>query len=65
MTKHEGAVLTAFTGILLTDYNYFHGYAEELTGYSIMTHEMTDPMLWDELKALSAMEAKKIIGEQV
>ena len=65
MTKHEGAVLTAFTGILLTDFNYFHEYAEELTGHSIMTHEMVDPMLWNELEELSVLEARKIIKEQV
>lgn len=64
MTKHEGAVLTAFTGVLLCDFKIIHEYAEKLVGHPIMTHEMADPVLWNELKALSVADAKEIIRNQ-
>lgn len=44
MTKREGAILSAFTNILLcNDYDEYHRYIEEIMGRDVDTHEI--PML--------------------
>ncbi len=53
MKKQEGAIITAYTGILIGCPKEFHSYATELLGYNIMTHEFADKKVWVELKKLS------------
>ena len=42
MTKREGAILSAYTGCLLCDFNDFHKYIEELLGRPVFTHEIPE-----------------------
>ena len=51
MTKKEAAIVTAYTGVLLGEFEEFHKYAEETMGRSIMTHEFGFKIMWNELHA--------------
>lgn len=57
MTKHELAIIMAYTGITTLageDFGIFHKYAESLMGRPVFTHEF--PSLADELKHRSAAD---------
>lgn len=61
MTKHECAVVMAYTGsctLAGKDLNYFYAYASELLGRDVYSHEMPD--LADELKEKSKIDFIKI-----
>ena len=61
--KREGAIITAYTGIMLcNDYDSFHKYIEELLGRPIYTHEI--PLLFDEIKEKSTKDFMAIIENQ-
>lgn len=63
MTEREGAVLSAYTGILMCKtFSPVHEYIEEIMGRPVWTHEI--PMLADEIKEKSKEEFSKIITEQ-
>lgn len=60
MTKREGAVLSAYTGILLCEsFDDVHGYITEIMGRPVFTHEL--PFLEKEIKKRSEAEFKEII----
>ena len=53
MTKHELAIIMAFTGtVTLTgeDFNIFHKYVEGLMGRPVYTHEFASPAIEREIK---------------
>ncbi len=53
MTKHELAVIMAFTGIsTLTgeDFKVFHKYVEDIMGRPVYTYEMASPVIEKEIK---------------
>ena len=63
MTEREGAVLSAYTGILMCKtFSPVHEYIEEIMGRPVWTHEI--PMLADEIKEKSKEEFSWIIKEQ-
>lgn len=49
MTKKEKLIVSAYTGILMTDWPDFHGYAEELLGREIFSHEFGQRAIFKEL----------------
>ena len=53
MTKHQAAVITAYTGFLLGDFSDFHDYAETLMKRPIFTHEFGDSVFTRELHQAS------------
>jgi hypothetical protein len=56
MTKHELAIIMAYTGIsTLTgeDFNIFHKYVEDLMGRPVYTHEFASRFIENELKERS------------
>lgn len=53
MTKREGAIISAYTGILCGDFNEMHRYIEELLGRPVYTHELADDKVVEEIKRLS------------
>lgn len=59
MTKREGAVLSAYTGILLCDFSYFYKYLEEILGRQVFTHEI--PFLSDKIREKAEPEFKSIM----
>lgn len=63
MTKREGVVLSAYTGVLLCEeFNDVHLYIEELMGRPVYTHEL--PALEEEIRKRAEKEFKEIIGSQ-
>jgi len=50
MTKDEAKVVMAYTGISIGEFSEFHGYAEELLGRPIFTHEFGSPSVMMEIK---------------
>ncbi len=63
MTKREGAVLSAYTGVLLCEeFDDVHQYIEELMGRPVYTHEL--PSLEKEIKRRATKEFKEIIRSQ-
>ena len=63
MREREGAVLSAYTGILMCKtFSPVHEYIEEIMGRPVWTHEI--PMLADEIKEKSKEEFSRIIKEQ-
>lgn len=52
MTDREKAIVMAYTGVtMLTGdkFNVFHKYIEELLGHPVMTHELADQDVQDEI----------------
>lgn len=64
MTKHEGAVLSAYTGILLTDFQTFHAYAEEILCRPILIHEFLFKSVKEELRTKSGADFEQIMRDQ-
>jgi hypothetical protein len=64
MTKREGAVLTAYTGLLLGSFEALQVYAEEKLGRPIFTHEFASEAVRIELKAKSEVDFKRIMESQ-
>lgn len=50
MTIREAAIVTMYTGILIGKFSDAHGYAEELMGRPIFTHEFANQELVDKIK---------------
>lgn len=40
MTKREKLIVTAYTGILMTEFDEFQQFAEQLLGRPVYTHEL-------------------------
>lgn len=56
MTKHELAVIMAYTGLVtLTgeDFGIFHKYVEDLMGRPVYTHEFASRIIENEIKERS------------
>ncbi len=58
MTKREAAVISAYTGMLIGEFEDFHAYAEEVMGRPIFTHEF--PSIAEELKEKSKSDFMSI-----
>lgn len=64
MTKHEGAVITAFTGKMCCDFSSFHEYAEKLLGRPIFTMEFASKEVAKEISDKSYPEFVRIVEGQ-
>lgn len=53
MTRREAAIITAYTGIVIGEFCYFHEYAEEIMGRPVFTHEFANEKTAAEIKAKS------------
>lgn len=53
MNKHEAAVISAYTGILIGDFSDMHRYVEKLMGRPVWTHELADKEVTKHIKALA------------
>ena len=51
MNKHEAAIVSAYTGILIGDFSDMHEYVEKILGHPIWTHQF--PEARDDIKAKS------------
>lgn len=60
MTKREGAIISAFTGILIGKFTDLHGYVEEIMGRPVFTHEMGSEEMANQIKSKSKSDFIKI-----
>lgn len=60
MTKREKQVVSAYTGILMCDFSDMHEYIEEIMGRPVLTHELADENILDQIKDKSMEEFLKI-----
>ena len=65
MTIHEGAVMSAVTGISCGDFHHMHEYAEKLLGRPIFTHEFAMPGFAEMIKEKAMPEFIEICRSQV
>lgn len=63
MTKREKQVVSAYTGILMCDFSDMHEYIEEIMGRPVLTHELADENILDQIKDKSMEEFLKICEE--
>lgn len=61
MTRHEAVVLSAFTGILMCDFQDMHEYIEKVMGYPVLTHEMGNREFMDEVKEATRSDFMEIV----
>ena len=47
MTKREAAIVSAYTGVLIGNFNEMHRYVEEIMGRQVFTHELS--YIFDEI----------------
>ena len=50
LTREQAAIIGVFTGISCGPFSDVHKKAEELLGRPVLTHEMGNPEIWEELK---------------
>lgn len=53
MTEKEKIIVSAYTGILMTDFSKVHEYIEKILGRPVWTHEFADKAIWEEIKKRS------------
>jgi hypothetical protein len=64
MTKEEKLIVSAYTGILMTDFSSLHGFIEEKLGRPVWTHELAIKSVWDEIKESVAIDFMKLCKEE-
>ena len=50
MTKQEKLIVSAYTGVLMTDFGDLHKFIEERLGRPVFTHELANELVIEELK---------------
>ena len=50
MTKKEGAIISAFTGVMVGSFSDMHEYAEKIMGTPIFTHQFGNKDFCEKLK---------------
>lgn len=50
MTKQEKIIVSAYTGILMCDFSDLHEYIEQKLGRPVLTHELADPDISEEIR---------------
>lgn len=61
MTKREKIIVSAYTGVLLCDFDDLHRYIEEAVGRPVKTIELgMDGEIWEKVKAYSKEEFLEI-----
>ena len=63
MTKHEAAVISAFTGYMIGNFADMHEYAEQLFGERIFTHQFANEGFVAQFKKLATPDFMKINEE--
>ena len=63
MTKEEGAIVSAYTGILIGEFSNLHEYIEKILNRPVFTHELADLKICAEIKEKSRNDFINIIVE--
>jgi hypothetical protein len=56
MTKREGAIVGAYTGILVGKFEDLHEYIEEILGRPVFTHELSSDDVVKQITAASKQD---------
>lgn len=64
MTKREGAIITAYTGIMCCEFDSFHIYAEEIMRRPVLTHEFANEKVSKMIKERSKDDFMKVVKNQ-
>ncbi len=64
LTPKQGAIISAFTGILAGGFSDFQEYAEAVLGRVIWTHEFSDKALMSRLKDAARADFQTIAAQQ-
>lgn len=64
MTAYEKIVLSAYTGILMCDFEDLHKYIEKILGRSVWTHELAEEDIWKEIQEKSKDDFMAVIGQE-
>ena len=64
MTKEEKLIVSAYTGILMTDFSSLHGFIEEKLGRPIWTHQLAEKSVWDEIKGAVSKDFMELCKEE-
>ena len=62
MTQEERLIVSAYTGILMTDFDKFHEYCEKVMGRPVWTHEFANESFNKELKGKVKNNFIKLCG---
>ena len=60
MTKREKIVVSAYTGVLMCDFDELHAYIEELMRRPVWTHELADDEIQKQIAELAKPEFLEI-----
>lgn len=63
MTKREAAIVAAYTGILIGDFDEMHKYIEQIMDRPVWTHEMGSQTFSEAIKERSRADFIGIIVE--
>lgn len=50
ITKREAAIISAYTGYLIGEFDEMHKYIQEKLERPVWTHEMASAELWEEIR---------------
>lgn len=63
MTKEEKLIISAYTGILMTDFSDLHKFIEKKLGRPVWTHELANELVVNELKNAVKEDFLKLCAE--
>jgi hypothetical protein len=64
MTKQEKLIMTAYTGILMIDFDEFHKFVQEKLNRPVWTHEFASDEFMTNLKEIVKEDFLKICTEE-
>ena len=50
MTKEEKLIVSAYTGVLMVNFDELHEFIEKRLNRPVFTHELADELVWGEIK---------------
>lgn len=63
MTKEEKLIVSAYTGVLMTEFSDLHEFIEEKLGRPVWTHELANELVVEELKIAVKEDFLKLCAE--
>lgn len=63
MTTQERIIVSAYTGVLMCNFDDMHRYIESKLGRSVFTHELGRPETWEEIKRAVQSDFMELCGD--
>ena len=64
LTREQAAIIGLYTGVSMGPFEDVHKLAEDLLGRPVLTHELAEEGIWEELKALVHPQFINICAEK-